>query len=594
MGESTVGNPLKSPESPSAQPWHSTCTQRRQMKSTLSCVRVAVSRGLCLSALLMSVAGCDGNISTPKSPGNPFSPDTEDPNVIPEGERWRPLEACEPVLPQRVTRLSDTHLSNAIGDLLQVAKPVIQTGALDEKSFLPATPATITGSVAVKFQDVAEKAAAEATMPGKAAVACSGDTLLCAGNFIDNFAVRAFRRALTAEERTALLATYTAGRNFEGKHADGISLVIEAVLQSPSFVYFAELGVKGSDGKFRLSGPELAMKLSLFLRNTVPDAALMRAATEGKLDDEAGLAAEVDRLLAVPAVQANLDQALSRFFGIEGLAEVEKAPSLPAFTAQLAQSMYSEVTKLINDVVWHRTGTLQELLTTRDAQADPALAALYGVAHPSGSGVAKVTLPESERSGILTRAGLMAMKASPDETSTIFRGLMVTRGLMCSLTPLPDPAFVARDDTLTPTSPVERGRAEARMASNDCRACHRQFEPFGITFEHYDAIGQYRNTIATPSGPYPVDASWSFNFLDIKGSVANAVELSTQLSQSRAVRQCMTQNFAAYAMGERLANPDWCTTGALYQRFENSGGNLKALVRDIALWPGLRIRKETL
>ena len=366
------------------------------------------------------------------------------------------------------------------------------------------------------------------------------------------------------------------------------------MLQSPSFVYLAELGTQGADGQYHLSGYELAAKLSLFLTGTAPDDLLWSAAEQGKLDDAASLEVEVERLLQKTEVQLNLDKALSRFFGLEGLPEVKKAVELTAFSPALAQSMYGELNRFIDDVVWKQTGSLDELLTSREAKVDPALAALYDVSHPTGSGVATVSLPESQRAGILTRAGLMTIKASQDETSTIFRGLLVTRGLLCALTPAPNPELLKLNDTIKAQVLSERGRAETRMAMADCKGCHGQFEPFGIAFENYDPVGQYRTSVTTAMGPYTVDASWKFDFLDIKGEVDDAVALSTQLAGSRAVRQCMAQNLAFYAVGQRLADADVCTTGDLYQRFEASGGNLRTLVKDIATWPGLRVRKETL
>src|SRR5690242_20066530 len=49
---------------------------------------------------------------------------------MPQGDGWQPLTACEPVLDQRVTRLSDRHISKGLAELLSIPAPAIETGAL--------------------------------------------------------------------------------------------------------------------------------------------------------------------------------------------------------------------------------------------------------------------------------------------------------------------------------------------------------------------------------------------------------------------------------------------------------------------------------
>ena len=69
------------------------------------------------------------------------------------------------------------------------------------------------------------------------------------------------------------------GREIDGNHRGGVSLVIEAVLQAPSFVYQHELGQRESDGTFRLTPHELATKLALYLTDTLPDGLSFASAT---------------------------------------------------------------------------------------------------------------------------------------------------------------------------------------------------------------------------------------------------------------------------------------------------------------------------
>ena len=66
---------------------------------------------------------------------------------------------------------------------------------------------------------------------------------------------------------------------------NGIQLVLEAMLQSPLFLYRIELSDRqDSEQLIALSGFEIASRLSFMLWNTVPDTTLMTAAQNGQLD----------------------------------------------------------------------------------------------------------------------------------------------------------------------------------------------------------------------------------------------------------------------------------------------------------------------
>jgi hypothetical protein len=496
--------------------------------------------------------------------------------------------ACAPVLEQRVTRMSDRHIAKALGQLLDIPAPSIETGALSEDAFIPGKAATVNGAVATKLQEVAEVAAAAATDAGQAIASCAGSEADCAAAFIDDFASRAFRRPLRDDERAGLLAVFDAGRATDADYAGGVSLVIEAVAQSPSFLYVAELGTPEGN-VLALSGYETATKLGLFLLDGLPDDALWEAAESGKLDTEAGIASEVDRLLEDSGVRENLAQMFSRFFRLALIPTLTREePDFPA----LAQAMHSEAEGLVRSVLWDGSGTLSELLTTRDAQVTPALASLYGVASPDESG--SVLLPEAERSGLLTRAGVMAILAEEETTSVVFRGLMVARGLLCVEPPSPPASVAAQIDALKAEELTERQRAEKRAVTEPCNGCHASFDPFGVTFENYDATGRWRTVIEMPSGDVEVDASQDIDISDIQGHFDNAVQLSEALAQSEAVRACMSRQIASYAIGEKLRTSDTCRLSAVTERFEASGGDLRTLIHDVALWPALRTRTAVL
>jgi Protein of unknown function (DUF1592)/Protein of unknown function (DUF1588)/Protein of unknown function (DUF1595)/Protein of unknown function (DUF1585) len=540
--------------------------------------------------VLLACEGRLGNLlENGKDPGQqPSAPVGPQP-----GEPWSAPTPCKPVSTQRVSRLSDGHFTNSIRDLLAVAKPSFETGALDSESFLPAEASVVTPNVALKLQELAETVAKSATAPGSALVNCAGDQVTCAKTFISSFGARAFRRPLTSAEETALLKVYTDGRDIDGTHNGGISLVIEAVLQAPSMLYLSELGTPIGAEAFELTTHEVASKLSYFLRNSIPDDALWAAAQDGSLASPEVLRTHVDRLLATPEVQKNLTEVLSRFFGLASLSRVQKGPRIVGFSPAVAQSMYEESSALINDVLWNQNGTLSDLLTSRSAQIDARLAPLYGLSIAPEEGKTKVELPAKERAGILTRLGLLTVKASPDETSVVYRGLMAGRGLLCYDPGHPTAMQLEQGEVIRKTTKTERGRAEARAAIPSCRGCHSAFDPMGIAFENYDTVGRFRTTQSVDGQTIPIDPSGVVDIGDVTGPFASALELNDKISRSRAVRWCMTQQLTSYALGARLDEAHACTAGDLAQRFEQNGGNLRVLLKDIASWSGIRSRTST-
>ncbi len=237
----------------------------------------------------------------------------------------------------RVTRLTDRQLSNAIRDLLGLDHaPVIETTSGGREEFIPSHPAAVNGGVALELRDLVESVSAGAAIK---MAACVGDERACATALIERFGKRAFRRPLDDAEKTALVTVYDSGRTNYGAHVGGVRLVIEAVLQAPSFLYVPELGEKLPDGELKLSAYEHATKLALFLLDSVADDDLWAAAEDGTLATEAGLDAQIDRLFAKPEVKANVSKIFVRMFQLDRLPTIAKDASITEFNPTSSVSL---------------------------------------------------------------------------------------------------------------------------------------------------------------------------------------------------------------------------------------------------------------
>ena len=113
------------------------------------------------------------------------------------------------------------------------------------------------------------------------------------------FASRAWRRPLTAVEKTDLRAFYRKSIAVNRlDHDAAIRALIARILVSPAFLYRLEVVANGPERP--LNGWEMASRMSFFLWSSIPDEELRRAAAAGELKDPAMLARQVKRMTADP------------------------------------------------------------------------------------------------------------------------------------------------------------------------------------------------------------------------------------------------------------------------------------------------------
>ena len=142
--------------------------------------------------------------------------------------------------------------------------------------------------------------------------------------------------------------------------------------------------------------------------------------------------------------------------------------------------------------------------------------------------------------------------------------------------PPPPPASVAAvkpPDTI-PANATTRQRFEMHSTDPVCAACHRDIDPLGFAFEHYDAAGLWRDT----ENGLPIDATGEIFKTDAKGKFNGALELSERLSQSRDVQNCFVGKWMAYGYGRKETPDDVCTRQVLENAFTKSKGNVIELI----------------
>jgi hypothetical protein len=190
----------------------------------------------------------------------------------------------------------------------------------------------------------------------------------------------------------------------------------------------------------------------------------------------------------------------------------------------------------------------------------------------------EVSLPEAERAGLLTRVGFLAAHAHSRNGSPPLRGNYVMQRIFCQTVDPPPP----NTDTSLPAEPddtlTNREIFENKTSPPACAGCHAMLNGFGYPFEHYDAIGAYRDS----DNGKPVNATATLEGTDLGGDVDGAIDLSTRISGSPQVAACAVSRWVRYARGRGIEVDDQCALLDLNEKFAASGGNLIELMVAIA------------
>lgn len=501
--------------------------------------------------------------------------------------------------PTDLRRLTASQYDNTVRDLLGIT-----TSASQEFSFSPDervgpfksnNAAPVAGLQVEQYMSAAEALAADAVLDLESLLPCDPGVVgeqACTEQLVEELGLRAYRRPLEPDEIDRLMSVYQDGR-MGADFADGIRLVVQAMLQSPFFLYHIEIGQPLPDGPadlVALDGYEVASRLSYFLWDTMPDDALFEAAASGELETAEGLSAQVDRMLADPKAADAIASFHLQWLGVDETEGLEKDASVfPGFDSALAEAMKEETARFTNWVVLEGDGRLETLLTADfTVTEDPALLALYGATLPADHVPGDpVDLPAGERSGLLTHPSVLASHSHANQTSPIHRGVMVRQNLLCQILPPPPP-----DVDNVPPDPdpdaTTRERFDQHTSDPACAGCHDLIDPVGFGLENYDGIGAFR----TMEGELPVDASGELLGTDVDGPFDGGLELAQRLAQSRQVRECVARQWFRFAFGRGETSDDDCAMERLFEAFESSEYDIRALLREIVLSDAFRYRRS--
>lgn len=415
-----------------------------------------------------------------------------------------------------------------------------------------------------------------------------------------------------------------------------IAKAMTAVLASPRFLFRVDQPqIDSGDLYPQVNDYSLASRLSFLLWSTMPDEELFRLAQQGTL--KANLSQQVDRMLndeksehlvknfvgqwlqtrdvesvtidplaalgfreeyeeltvfldAIPSGRRTppADAPAEHHAAKERYSELRRMKFL--LESDLRQDMGRETEKLF-EYVLNNNRPLKELLDADYAFVNERLAKHYGMSGIKGNKIRKVPLPKgSPRGGILTQGTFLIVTSNPSRTSPVKRGLFILDNILGTPAPPAPPMVPELEEAASKHSdeePTLRQLLELHRQEPLCNSCHARFDPLGLAFENFTAIGTWRDT----ENNRPIEPGGQL----ISGeSFGNVNELKRVLVGPRRADfyRCLSERMLAYAIGRSLDFGDENALEQITDQLADQDGGAQTLVKGvIESAPFLRMRR---
>jgi len=417
----------------------------------------------------------------------------------------------------------------------------------------------------------------------------AADESACARRIVSNLARLAFRRPVTEEDVTPLLAFYKQGRA-AGDFDAGVRDAVSAILASPHFLYRVESG-DASGGTRTLNDLELASRLSFFLWSSLPDDELLKLAAASRLSRPEVLTAQVTRMLADPRAKSLSEDFAFQWLQLSKLDEItpDRAQFPHASGLLDPRGLYREELRLFIDSVLRSDRSVKELLTADYTFLNERLAMLYGIETVKGGHFRRVTLPDSSRQGLLGKGAVLMLTAYPNRTSPVVRGAWILERLLATppANPPLDVPALPENRRGQPAKSL-RARLEQHRANPTCFACHGVMDPLGLALENFSAVGQFRandpDTLALiDAGGQLPDGTQIRGLDDLRRALVDRPD--------QQFVQALTENVMTYALGRSIEYRDMPTARRIVRQAAADNYRFKSIVLGVVSSDAFRKRE---
>ena len=324
---------------------------------------------------------------------------------------------------------------------------------------------------------------------------------------IDRFVSRAFRRPASKAEVDRFFQIYKLVNPELKTMEASMRETLAMVLISPQFLYHTV-----ADDKVTSHTDELASRLSYFLWGSMPDAVLLKLAAEGRLAEPEVMEQEVIRMLADERSKDFVHNFTMQWLSLAKMKTVpinnqlfprflyyvsagERRGTEQPYRPTIRDYMLEETTGFVAELI-RRNASVASLVDSDFAWLNQPLAAHYGIPGVEGNQFRAVSLkPEYRLGGLLTQGSMLIGNATGSAPHPIYRAVWLREAILgdevkpppADVPALTDTAGESAEKALTIKDLLARHRQK-----ESCNDCHARLDPWGIPFEHYNAIGRYQ------------------------------------------------------------------------------------------------------
>jgi mono/diheme cytochrome c family protein len=309
-----------------------------------------------------------------------------------------------------------------------------------------------------------------------------------AERLLRNFIETTYRRRVEEPEVQRFLGLFKRELALGSGFARSMLTAYTGVLVSPGFIFVEEQPGKLDDWA-------LATRLSLFLWNSTPDAALRARAERGELHKPEVLRAETRRLLDDPRSRRFVDAFTDYWLDLRKIDDTSPSATIyndyeldePLKLAAL------EETQLFFEELLRANLPARNIITSDFTYLNERLANHYGVPGVVGANMRRVKLPRgSDRGGLMTMASVLKITANGTTTSPVLRGHWITERVLGIETRPPPPNVKAVEPDIRGAVTI-RQQLEKHRDNPTCASCHVKMDPPGFALESYDVMGARRD-----------------------------------------------------------------------------------------------------
>ena len=413
------------------------------------------------------------------------------------------------------------------------------------------------------------------------------------GEVLAKFMPRAYRRPVSPDEVARKVALFKRLRPQEASFEATLISTLTSVLCSSHFLLISEpsdvaIADDATAERRKLNDYELASRLSYFLWSSMPDETLFELAADQQLNKPRVLREQVKRMINDPKSQGFSRNFAAQWLDLAGIRRLAVNPEYFSFQEK-TKDLFEEESIRFMDYVLRENLSITNFIDSDFAVLNHRMAKHYRIPGISGGWQARPIDKLHHRGGVMTQASMLFGNSTGAESHPIKRGVWVLERILDDPAPPPPPNVpdLPEPEAVDESSLSLKERLIAHAEVESCRDCHAKIDPWGVAFENYNALGQWREGSIDPLVKAPhqrvhVDASTQ---LKNGKQIKNLDDLKHyMLTDKRGqFRRAVVRKVMAYSLGRYLEFSDRAAVDTICESVEASNESFQTLIEQIVL-----------